>query len=175
MGKTSLIHKFTNREFKIDHLPTICIDYKSKIHSVGGKRIKFMIWDTAGQEKYFSITKNIFQNTNGVILCFSLVDRQSFEKVTTWMSRIRDKLDSKVCIILVGTKCDLLKKRAITREESDELAQQLEFSYVECSALSGVNVEEVFNELGRQMIDANEWDRESGLNLSSVGHKKCCF
>ena len=43
--------------------------------------MKLYIWDTAGQEKYRSITVNFYKNTKGVLMVFDLTSLQSFNNV----------------------------------------------------------------------------------------------
>ena len=62
VGKTCIIQRFSNGDFLVNHLATIAIDFKEKIHEINDKRIKFQIWDTAGQEKFNNLTKGFFKS-----------------------------------------------------------------------------------------------------------------
>ena len=57
---------------------TIGINYMYKIASVDEVKIKLQIWDTAGQDKYKTITQNYYRNSDGVLIVFSINDRESF-------------------------------------------------------------------------------------------------
>lgn len=50
VGKTSLISRFIEGNFYPNHEYTIGVEYGSKTISIGNKKIKLQIWDTAGQE-----------------------------------------------------------------------------------------------------------------------------
>ena len=56
VGKTSLLMRYTQDQFNLSHLPTIGIDYKMKMVESGGKKVQLQLWDTAGTEKYNTIT-----------------------------------------------------------------------------------------------------------------------
>lgn len=61
VGKTCVLLKYLEDKFAVNHLPTVGIDFKMKIHNVDGKRIKLQIWDTAGQERFITLTNTFFQ------------------------------------------------------------------------------------------------------------------
>ena len=42
--------------------------------------------DTAGQEKFRSITTAYYRGAKGVVVAYDITDRRSFENVTSWMS-----------------------------------------------------------------------------------------
>ena len=56
VGKTNLLLRFTEEDYKPTHLPTIGVDFKIKIIEVKGKKVKLQLWDTAGQERFRTIT-----------------------------------------------------------------------------------------------------------------------
>jgi small GTP-binding protein len=62
---------------------TIGINYVFKVVNIQGVRIKLQIWDTAGQDKYKTITKNYYRNSQGVLVVFAIDDRESFRSVST--------------------------------------------------------------------------------------------
>ena len=58
---------------------------------VNGKKVKLQIWDTAGQEKYMSINKNLFQRVQGIILMYDISKKESFKNLNIWMNHIKEK------------------------------------------------------------------------------------
>lgn len=69
-------------------MATLGVDFKIKTVEVEGKKLKLQIWDTAGQERFRNITKTYYKGAQGVILAYSVTDRQSFENVEGWL-RVR--------------------------------------------------------------------------------------
>jgi len=81
VGKTNLITRFCENTFKDSYVATIGVDFKIKTMSVGERKYKLQIWDTAGQERFKNITQTYYKGAAGIILAFSIVDRNSFENI----------------------------------------------------------------------------------------------
>ena len=88
VGKTSLITRFAEDKFNPVFVTTIGVDFKNKILSLHQKKVRVQVWDTAGQERYRTIAPGTsvyiyilayFKNVKGVVIVFSLLDRNSFE------------------------------------------------------------------------------------------------
>src|SRR5690554_2455336 len=101
----------------------------------------------------------------GFVVVFSLTDRKSFQEVRyvfAFLSnrsefrdrtlRVKDK--DKVPMILVGNKADLEDQRAVTKEEGEQLAKQFDVPYIETSAQTGSNTDEVFFQIAKLIRDA---------------------
>ena len=74
-GKPSLLLRFSDSKFNDDHLVTIGVDFKTKALQIGQKKINLQLWDTAGQEKYKSVTRSYYKNSNGALCVFDITDR----------------------------------------------------------------------------------------------------
>ena len=68
VGKTNLLMRFTSQQYKQSHIPTIGVDFKTKIVQSDGKKIKLQLWDTAGQERFRTITETYYNGASGVIV-----------------------------------------------------------------------------------------------------------
>ena len=84
VGKTSLSTKFVHGQFDKNMPSTVDASYLEKQLQVGEKRIKMVIWDTAGQEKYHALAKNYYQGASGALLVYDVTDEDSFQRATTW-------------------------------------------------------------------------------------------
>lgn len=78
VGKTNILLRFVNDEYKVSHITTIGVDYKVKILPVDGVNIKMQIWDTAGQERFKTITETYYKGSAGIIFVYSVTDKKSF-------------------------------------------------------------------------------------------------
>mmetsp|Transcript_37790 Transcript_37790/g.33821 ORF Transcript_37790/g.33821 Transcript_37790/m.33821 type:complete len:108 (+) Transcript_37790:118-441(+) len=85
VGKTCLLLRYCENNFTVSHLATIGIDFKLKNIEVDGKKIKMQIWDTAGQERFKTITQTYYRGAMGIILTYSVTDRDSFNNVESWL------------------------------------------------------------------------------------------
>jgi Ras-related protein Rab-27A len=101
----------------------------------------FLNRDTAGQERFRSLTASFFRDAMGFLLVFDLTNEASFINVRNWISEIQANAYSEnVDMILVGNKSDLENDRIIERVRALEFAFQNRVDYIETSALHNVNV-----------------------------------
>ena len=145
-------------------MATVGFDYKSKVVFLPQckKKVKLQIWDTAGQEKYMSINKNLFQKVQGIILMYDLTKRETFERLSIWLNIIR-QMTNEIPIILVANKLDDEQNpesgRIVEYQEGEKFAKENEFSFLEASGLNGTNVEKVFITISEQIIKYLQEDR----------------
>ena len=131
-GKTSLFKKITSGVFYEKNVSTIGYDRKSMdceitVEEDGKevtKKICINLTDTAGQEKYFSITQSYFQGSNGVILIYSIDDKKSFRNLDNWLNMVKNNIGSyeenKYLIFLMGTKLDLIEQDETLRQVTEK-------------------------------------------------------
>lgn len=145
VGKSNILTKFADDEFKSDYSSTIGVDYKTIRVDYFDKSVKIMIWDTAGQERFKSITKTFYKGSKVVIICFDLTNRESFDNVDTWLEEIYKENLTNPIIVLAGTKADLQTKRIIEKEEAIKKSTQLKLhGYFETSSKTSDGIEEMF-------------------------------
>ncbi|XP_037080109.1 ras-related protein Rab-39B-like isoform X2 [Pollicipes pollicipes] len=158
VGKTCMLRYFTDGRSpdstKI-YDPTVGVDFFSRFVTLeDGTRLKLQIWDTAGQERFRSITQSYYRNSAGVVLVFDISQRSTFEHIPTWMMEARRSIEPHTpTFVLVGSKADRERRREVQQDEAQRFADFYEMPYVECSSLSGQNVGQVFETLGRCMHD----------------------
>ena len=76
VGKTCFLMRYADNTFQEIHLSTIGLDYKLKnVQIDDGKIVKIQIWDTAGQDRFRSITKNYYKGAHGIILLYDVTSR----------------------------------------------------------------------------------------------------
>ena len=102
------------------------------------------LWDTAGHERFRTITTSYYRGAHGIATVFDLTDRQTFEHVEKWMEEINKYAKENVMRFLIGNKSDLVDKRQVTYEEVRALANKLNIYYVETSAKNNVNITDFF-------------------------------
>ena len=143
VGKSSLVNRFIDDTFSENINRTLAIDYKSKKISINNTTRIIRIWDTAGQEKYNSITQGYYRQGDCILLCFSITNRKSFEKIDYYLSMIKIYAKADAIIILVGTHQDKENTRVISLEEIKK--NSYNFEYFEISSKTGVGINELFN------------------------------
>ena len=184
VGKTNFLCRFVDNEFNIVHVSTVGFDFKSRICDITqvNKKVKFQIWDTAGQEKYMSINKNLFQRVQGIMLMYDISNEESFNHLNKWIEHIKEN-SSGSPVILIGNKSDLEKERKVSKENGETFAKSHNLLFFEASAKNGTNVNESFLKLGEIIIkdekfienrDKNKTEYVISKNTSKKTKKKCC-
>jgi len=145
VGKSSLILRYTDTLFSEEIGPTIGVDFKIKTVQVEDTTIKLQIWDTAGQEKFRTITAGYYRNTHAIMIVFDITSKESFKNVSTiWVEETNRYSSSKSLKFLVGNKLDLADQRVIHTKEAQDYAESVGMSYFETSAKTNANVETTF-------------------------------
>ena len=178
VGKTCFLMRYTENTFTEMHLTTVGLDYKLKTVKLDNdKTVKVQIWDTAGQERYKTITKSYIKGANGIILIYDITKEKTFEGIKNWIKQIKDTVSSRVCVALVGNKIDQEKDRKVPKEEGEKLSEELNYPFYEASAKEGINIDECFDNLVKQ-IDINyaNLPLDNGNNLNNIrrGTKRGC-
>lgn len=156
VGKTSIIKRHINKEFDENAIATIGIDNIKDEKVFDKKKYSFKIYDTAGQERYKSISVNYIKLGDGFLLVFAVDNRETFDKLENWIQNIYDSVPTEEKVIfLVGNKIDS-PNRVVTKEEAEAFAKDKNFSYYETSAKTGEGVEELFDKLYNKIYDLNK-------------------
>ena len=146
-GKSSILNVYLGNDFTYDILSNIGIDKQSVEKQMkDGNKIKIIFWDTAGQERFHSLSSGTIKNSQGIIICFALNDKQSFENVVLWLEDVRN-VSEKIPIVLFGNKCDLVDERKVTKEEIERFVKKNDLVYFETSAKEKINLEEGFQKI----------------------------
>ena len=141
-GKTSIINRFLGNDFSLEMISNIGIDKQELLMKMkDGNEMKIILWDTAGQERFRSVSSSTIKNSQGIIVCFSLIDEKSYKNVLSWLQNIRDE-STKIPIVLFGNKCDLEDQRKISKEEAEQFAHRHGIPYFETSAKENINLKE---------------------------------
>jgi len=130
VGKSSLISKFVHGHVTGRYKKTIGVEFAEKeIRLPSGEDITLMIWDTAGQDMFSSLTKSYYGGAAAVAYVFSTTDRESFLAIENWRTRVLTALGcnamNEPLSVLVQTKVDLLTEAQVTFAEADALAARL--------------------------------------------------
>lgn len=166
VGKTSLILRFIDRVFYYDTKTTIGVDFKVKRINLLNKNVLVKIWDSAGQERFKTVTRQYYKNAEGVMLIYDVTSQKSFSMIEEWFKSIIENKRKGAQVILIGNKKDMVN-RVISAEQGESLAKKFEIKYYETSALSGENVDQVFEELAENILKIKlNTEEEESISLS---------
>ncbi|NXN68873.1 RAB44 protein, partial [Himantopus himantopus] len=140
VGKTSFLYRLHANTFNPHLTTTVGLDYQVTMLVVDNKRFALRLWDSAGTERYHSITKQLFRKADGVVLMYDITSEHSFSDVRYWLSCIQEGAKDRVAILLLGNKTDCAAERQVPAKEGERLAKEHQIMFYECSAASGHNV-----------------------------------
>uniref|UniRef100_A0A674PGQ0 small monomeric GTPase n=1 Tax=Takifugu rubripes TaxID=31033 RepID=A0A674PGQ0_TAKRU len=152
VGKTCLLFRFSEDSFNTTFISTIGIDFKIRTIELDGKRVKLQIWDTAGQERFRTITTAYYRGAMGIMLVYDTSNEKSFENIKNWIRNIEEHASSDVEKMILGNKCDMTDRRQVSKDRGEKLAIDYGVKFMETSAKSGLNVEEAFYTMARDIL-----------------------
>jgi len=153
VGKSCILVRFVDNTFEEDQVCTIGVDFKVKMMEVQDKKINLTIWDTAGQEKFRSLTSSYYRGTNGIILVYDVTNRESFDNIEMWIGEVNMYTSNITPVkLLVGNKIDK-EDREVSREEGENLAKEKGMVFIETSAKTKVGIQQAFEEIVQKIID----------------------
>ena len=151
-GKTTLTKRFKTDLFISDSQMTIGVDFETKTFEVDGKKVKLMIWDFGGEERFRFILPKYINGAMGGILMYDITSYPSLGHIDNWLSIINGRAE-KIPLLLLGGKTDLDTFRQISFKDGKKIAKVKGFScFTECSSKTGENVEKSFENLTRIML-----------------------
>jgi len=180
-GKTSFIRRYIEDTFVKSYLSTVGLDFRvKKLTLSSGAKVKIQIWDSSGDERYNTITRQYFNRANGFIIMYNITRRDSFEKVAFWLREIRNYTNNNN-IVLVGNCVDLdyntsyNKKREISTEEGRKFAEDNNLFFFETSSLTGHNVKECFEALINRIYENDPNKNKIEFELERNRGKRGCL
>jgi len=151
VGKSALTVQFVQGIFVEKYDPTIEDSYRKQIEIDGGQCM-LEILDTAGTEQFTAMRDLYMKNGQGFVLVYSIIAQSTFNDLPDLREQIlRVKDKDEVPMVLVGNKCDLNDQRVISTEQGTDLAKKFGCAFLEASAKTRVNVEQIFHDLIRQI------------------------
>ncbi|CAF0778099.1 unnamed protein product [Didymodactylos carnosus] len=174
VGKSALTVQFCHSKFVEKYDPTIEDFYRKEIE-VDGEPAYLEILDTAGTEQFASMRDLYIKNGRGFLVIFSLTNWQSFLDIRTVREQIlRVKGTDNVPICLVGNKNDASTQRAVSQQDSLNLAQLWNCPYIETSAKTSSNVNEMFTEIVREINSRLKLKKNKRKKSKSSSMLTCC-
>ena len=189
VGKSSIIKRFVNNEFDEEYVCTIGTELSKKSLLVSqNKMLELFIWDTCGQEKYRSITRQYYAKAHTILLVFDLTSEKAFDDLQSWYEEALEYInDAKCMFFLLGNKSDLKEEIKINEEDIRAFMKKNQKikQYFEVSALNGHNIDLSFDKIGNHLLITYEIEKinmdvyknlylKIKENDNDANKEKCC-
>ena len=167
-------------------MSSIGFDFKSKQIEIDDKLIKLQIWDTAGHEKFRTITTSYYKSAHAIIILYDITEQSSFDHISNWMIEIDKFAKQGVLRIIVGNKKDLESKRQVSTKDAESLADKYGIKFMEVSAKDNTNIEALFLDIVKRLLENYLKSKGDIINTPSTNNvvlkkdknlnkkKKCC-
>ncbi|MHA1727007.1 MAG: GTP-binding protein [Promethearchaeota archaeon] len=154
VGKTSLIKRFVEDRFHKNYISTIGVEIsKKKIDISEEIKVKFLIWDIGGQERFDDYRQSFYSGANAAFIVIDRTRKESLKSISKWYDDIKEFIKQNIPIIVVGNKSDLIAEIAINEKEIKEEVDKFNFHYILTSAKTGENVNESFHYVAYKVIE----------------------
>jgi len=172
VGKTCLISRFISGQFDANVNSTNGASYASKKVDYPdlGTSLVLDIWDTAGQEKYKSLTKFFYKDAAMVILVYDITRKESYDNLKNfWYKEIQEYGEKDIVLGIAGNKSDLYDDEAVPEKEAREWAKSINAIFALTSAQNNSGVTKLFEDIGNKYLDPNFQEKKAKENKPATG------
>ncbi len=189
-GKTCILKRYIENEFIQDTLSTIGTEKFTKIITIKTIEnniekeipIKLDFFDTAGQERFLSLSPKFIKNAHCVIFVIDLYSENDFNLLNKWIKLLQDNIRLKCVVIYCGSKIDLenIQKRYFFKENYEELNKKIKGYYFETSSKNNQGIEEMMNFISQEVYKnfydeiINTKNHQVLLQKKPKNRKSCC-
>ena len=158
VGKTCIISRFISGAFAFNVSSANGARYASKNvqYDQLGQCLVLDVWDTAGQEKYRSLTKFFYKDAKVAILVYDITRQSSFDSLTNyWYKEVKEHGPENIVLGIAGNKCDLYEQEEVNETQAREFAQSIGAIFALTSAQNNSGINELFRDVGNKYLDPN--------------------
>merc|ERR1711920_836343 len=166
VGKSSLVLRFVRGQFFEYQESTIGAAFLTQTVSLSDSTVKFEIWDTAWQERYHSLAPMYYRGAAAAVIVYDITNQDSFARAKSWVRELQRQGNPDLVMALAGNKADLSEKRKVEPSEAESYAAENGLFFMETSAKTAANVNELFYEVARKLPKAAPAPAPATLRLN---------
>lgn len=192
VGKSSIIKRYIYNEFNKSYFCTVGTElFKKSLLIDENKKVNLYVWDTCGQERFRTVTRQYYRDTQAILLVFDLTNENSFKDLNSWYDEAFIYINISNCLFfLLGNKCDEPEKICIDNLKiKNFMRDKPKFKqYFQISAFNGQNIDFAFDKISHflvhkfsgEEINRNMREYKKNLQLNSNNNlvqkkdMKCC-
>ena len=170
VGKTSILERYVNNSFNPNYITTIGMDKRIKRIEVNNHDITIYVTDTAGQERFRSLSKSFYKQADAILIGFSLTEKTSLNNINYWFEEINNNIgkDAPLGLVLFGNKCDDKINMQVRQEDITPIINKYNLTYFETSAKNNIHIQELFVYLIKATIIKKGHLKRIGLDEKST-------
>ncbi|MCO5571680.1 hypothetical protein L7F22_025427 [Adiantum nelumboides] len=148
VGKSCIVLRFVRGQFDPSSKVTVGASFLSQTIALqDSTTVKFEIWDTAGQERYASLAPLYYRGAAAAVVVYDITSPETFQKAQYWVKELQKFGSPNIVMALVGNKSDLQGSRKVTVEAAQEYAESNGMFFIETSAKTADNINQLFEQL----------------------------
>ena len=165
IGKSPLIGRYIYGNYRTEYIGTMGIDMRMKYIEINEHDINIEIYDTSGQERTYSIIKDMYKRMDGFLVGFNLTEKNSIGPINYFIEQIKEKRnkDFPLNLVIFGNKCDRFQDIEIKEEDIEKIKEKYKVKYFNTSAKDGTNVKNLFEYIIKKTLKNKKLLNEIGL------------
>ena len=164
VGKTTLLTRYATGKFQNISKSTSNASFITKIKNVNNKKYEIKLWDTAGQEKYRSLTKIFIKDAKIALLVYAIDDKNSFNDLEMWLNIVKEINTDKIILGIAANKADLYKKAEVTDQQGKKYAKEIGAEWRSTSSLlDDCGIDDLVDVLFNKYLEAKALKKTGSL------------
>ena len=175
VGKTTIIKQYISKMFCKTTLSTIGSEYNIKEIEINNEKIILQIWDTPGQVRLRTMTKNFIQNSDIAIIVCDITNKESFDNLNEWFNTFNNTIDiNNIIIGIAANKSDLFEKEEVDLKDIYDYGKSINAKVFSTSAKEFSSIDDMILDLSQEYYDKfmkNNLKKNYGKKLSQKNNQ----
>lgn len=173
VGKTSILNRYINNTFVENCQCSVGVEFKvTSLILDSTTQVSLKIWDTSGQEKFRALTRNYYNDSQGVVLVYDVTSKSTFQNLKRWLNDLEEFGSPESQIIIVANKADVSEtKRQVSKAEGEAFAEKQKLLFIEVSAKEGTNILILFEKITKKLVEQHKEKEKMKSTKGTFLHK----